>query len=412
MDRVHPEDRSFVEDCLAALISEGKPFSIDHRIVLPDGSDRFLHSMARVERGADGRPVHLFGIAQDISDRKQAEDRYVRATEAGRVGVWDWDLKTDAIFVDPWLKNLLGYEDHEIQNNINDWGSNVHPDDAALVMAEANKHLDGVTDRYEVEHRMVHKDGSTIWFLARGTALRDDQGRPYRMTGTDTDITENKLAREELLELGGRLVSLQEQERSRIARELHDDVCHRIALLATELQFAAESSPESGPQMSEKAGEIFQRLKELSEDVHDLSHRLHPRSLARLGLTEAIGNLCRAIGERRRMELVFEERDIPDSIGDDAALCLFRVAQESLRNVVKHSRARSAKVELCGGEGEVRLTITDSGAGYDPDQVKEKNGLGMISMRERLRALGGRLSIQSAPGEGTRVEAIVPIEGP
>jgi signal transduction histidine kinase len=110
------------------------------------------------------------------------------------------------------------------------------------------------------------------------------------------------------------------------------------------------------------------------------------------------------------MELVFEERDMPDSIGDDAALCLFRVAQESLRNVVKHSRAQSAKVELCGGQGEVRLTVTDTGAGFDPDQVREQNGLGVISMRERLRALGGRLSIQSVPGEGTRVEAVVPID--
>jgi PAS domain S-box-containing protein len=409
LDRVHPEDRAFVDDRLAALMSEGEPCSVDHRIVLPDGSMRFLHCMARVERGADDTPVRVFGIAQDISDRKQAEDRYVRATEAGRVGVWDWDLKTNAIFVDPWLKKLLGYEDHEIQNNLDDWGSKVHPDDADLVMAEATRHLDGVTDRYEVEHRMLHKDGSIVWFLARGTALFDEEGRPYRMTGTDTDITESKQAREELLDLGGRLVNLQEEERSRIARELHDDVCHRIALLATELQFAAESFPESGPELTEKVGEVFSRLKELSADIHDLSYRLHPRSLEQLGLTEALDQLCHAVGERRRIQLVFEERNLPDSIPDEAALCLYRVAQESLRNVVKHSRADSASVELCGGQGKVRLTVTDSGVGYDPDQVRERNGLGVISMRERLRALGGRLSIRSAPGEGTRVEAVVPI---
>jgi PAS domain S-box-containing protein len=412
LDRVHPEDRTFVEDRLKALASEGEACSVDHRIVLPDGSMKFLHCVARVERGADDKPVRVFGIAQDISDRKLAEDRYVRAAEAGRVGVWDWDLKTDRIFVDPWLKNLLGYEDHEIQNDINNWGSKVHPDDADLVMAEATKHLDGVTDRYEVEHRMLHKDGSIVWFLARGTALRDDQGRPFRMTGTDTDITESKQAREELLDLGGRLVNLQEEERSRIARELHDDVCHRLALLATELQFAAESFPESGPQLTEKAGEIFLRLKELSADVHDLSYRLHPRSLAQLGLTEAIGGLCREIGERRKIQLVFEERDMPSSISDDVALCLYRVAQESLRNVVKHSRAKSAGVELCAEQGEVRLTVTDCGVGYDPDKVRERNGLGVISMRERLRALGGRLSIQSAPREGTKVEAVVPVDGP
>jgi PAS domain S-box-containing protein len=412
LDRVHPEDRTFVEDRLKALASEGEACSVDHRIVLPDGSMKFLHCVARVERGADDKPVRVFGIAQDISDRKLAEDRYVRAAEAGRVGVWDWDLKTDRIFVDPWLKNLLGYEDHEIQNDINNWGSKVHPDDADLVMAEATKHLDGVTDRYEVEHRMLHKDGSIVWFLARGTALRDDRGRPYRMTGTDTDITESKQAREELLDLGGRLVNLQEEERSRIARELHDDVCNRIALLATELQFAAESFPESGPELTEKVGEVFSRLKELSADIHDLSYRLHPRSLAQLGLTEALGNLCREIGERRRIQLDFEERDVPDSIGDDAALCLYRVAQESLRNVVKHSRAKSAGVELCAEDGELHLTVTDSGVGYDPDQVKERNGLGVISMRERLRSLGGRLSIRSTPGEGTTVEAVVPLNEP
>ncbi len=344
--------------------------------------------------------------------RKQAEERYVRASVAGRVGVWDWDLKTDEIYVDPWLKKLIGYEDHEIQNTINDWGSKVHPDDAVLVMAEATKHLEGVADRYEVEHRMVHKDGSIRWFLARGTALFDDEGRPYRMTGTDTEITEHKQARQQLLDLGGRLVNLQEEERSRIARELHDDVCHRVALLATELQFAAESIPDSGPELTEKVGEVFARLKELSADIHDLSYRLHPRSLERLGLSEAIGDLCHVLGERRRIQLVFQERNVPDSIPDDAALCLYRVAQESLRNVVKHSRAKSAEVELCGEEGEIRLMVTDSGVGCDPDQIRERNGLGVISMRERLRALGGRLSIQSAPGEGTRIEAVVPINEP
>jgi signal transduction histidine kinase len=162
----------------------------------------------------------------------------------------------------------------------------------------------------------------------------------------------------------------------------------------------------------EKVGRVFERLQELSSDIHDLSYRLHPRSLERLGLMEAIGGLCREIGKRKRIQLVFEEKDVPSSIGDDAALCLYRVAQESLRNVVKHSRAKSAEVVLCAENGEIRLTVMDGGVGYDPDQIRERNGLGVISMRERLRALGGRLSIQSAPGEGTRVEAVVPIDGP
>jgi PAS domain S-box-containing protein len=409
LDRVHPDDRALIDDHLADLISKGEPCSVDLRILLPDGSVRFLHCMARVEAGADGKPVLVFGIAQDISDRKQAEERYLRASVAGRVGVWDWDLKTGEIYVDPELKRLIGYEDDEIQNHIDDWGSKVHPDDAELVMAEATKHLDGVTDRYEVEHRMVHKDGSIRWFLARGTALFDENGRPYRMTGTDTEITEHKEARLALLDLGGRLINLQEEERSRIARELHDDVCQRLALLAVELEFAAESSPEPGSELVTKVGEIFQRLKELSSDIHDLSYRLHPRSLERVGLGEAIGNLCRELGQRRRIQLLFKEKNVPDSLGDDVALCLYRVAQESLRNVVKHSRAESANIELCAEEGEIRLTVADFGVGYDSDEVRKRNGLGVISMRERLRVIGGTLLIQSSPGEGTRVEAVVPL---
>jgi PAS domain S-box-containing protein len=529
LDRVHPEDRPLVEKHIADLITENEPFSIDHRIVLPDGSIRFLHSMARVECGPDNKPLRLFGIAQDIterkhaeeelklkdsaiessisgvgitdlegrlvyvndslvrmwgfdsrdeilgkmlpefwqgdgiartvedlrskgfstgedigrkkdgslfpveysasiltdgqgnpvsmygsfvdiSDRKQAEERYKLASAAGRVGVWDWDLKTDEMYVDPELKQLLGYEDHEIRNHIADWGSRVHPDDADLVMAEATRHLDGVTERYEVEHRMLHKDGSVRWFLARGTALRDDEGNAYRMTGTDTDITEQKRAQEQLLDLGGRLITAQEEERSRIARELHDDVSQRLALLSVELEYTAESSPESGPGLIEKVGEVLARLKELSSDIHELSYRLHPRSLERLGLAVAIRSLCREISERRAMQLVFEESEVPDSISDDAALCLYRVAQESLRNVVNHSRAESAEVKLCAENEVVRLTVTDSGVGFELDQLRERNGLGVISMRERLRAIGGRLSIQSAPGEGTTVEAVVPLK--
>jgi PAS domain S-box-containing protein len=113
------------------------------------------------------------------------------------VGVWDWNLETNEIYVDPNLKAMLGYADHEIRNHLDDWGKHVHPDDGEEVMAKANAHLEGSAPTYEVTHRMLHKDGSIRWFLARGTAMRDAKGRPYRVLGTDTDITERKQAEEE-----------------------------------------------------------------------------------------------------------------------------------------------------------------------------------------------------------------------
>ena len=136
---------------------------------------------------------------------KSSEKRYELATSAGKVGVWDWDLETNEIYVDPNLKTMLGYADHEIQNYLDDWGKLVHPDDAEKVMAEAEAHLGGLKPQYEVTHRMLHKDGSVRWFLARGTAIRDTNGKPYRMVGTDTDITERKQMEEELRESEAKL---------------------------------------------------------------------------------------------------------------------------------------------------------------------------------------------------------------
>ena len=125
------------------------------------------------------------------------------------MGVWDWNLDTNEIYVDPMLKAFLGYEDHEIRNHIDDWGKRVHPADRERVMAEATKHLEGASLHYEIEHRMLHKDGSIRWFLARGTAMRDRSGKPYRMLGTDTDITERKQADEALKRSEARLAEAQ-----------------------------------------------------------------------------------------------------------------------------------------------------------------------------------------------------------
>ena len=127
-----------------------------------------------------------------------ADDRYRRAAAAGGVGIWDWNLATGEIYVDPILKQILGYEDREIRNHIDDWGRFVHPDDGAAVFASAQAHIAGETPLYEIEHRMVHRDGSIRWFLARGSVTRDAAGAAVSMAGTDTDITERKRGEEAL----------------------------------------------------------------------------------------------------------------------------------------------------------------------------------------------------------------------
>ena len=170
-----------------------------------DGTDIFIRESARAVRDDYGNTMCYEGTVEDITDRKEAEEalresekRYMLAQEAGKVGIWDWDLKTNDIYVDPCLKALLGYEDHEIRNHLDYWGALVHPDDADAVGAEAQRHFDGETPQFELAHRMLHKDGSIRWLLARGIVIRDSDGTPVRMLGTDTDITKRKRAEEEL----------------------------------------------------------------------------------------------------------------------------------------------------------------------------------------------------------------------
>jgi PAS domain S-box-containing protein len=157
-----------------------------------------------------GALIRLVEIEEALT---KSEKRYSMAATAGSVGIWDWNVDTNDIYVDPNLKAILGYADHEIRNHLDDWGKLVHPDDGDLVMAEADKHFQGLTPRYEVVHRMLHKDGSIRWFLARGTAIRDESGKPLRVLGTDTDVTERVLAENALKKAHDEL-ELRVQERT------------------------------------------------------------------------------------------------------------------------------------------------------------------------------------------------------
>jgi PAS domain S-box-containing protein len=205
LDAVHSEDRPRVS---AALLSVAQArFDEEFRVVRPDGSIRWVHDRVFPIRNERGELYRLAGIVEDITARKQIEEalresqlRYSLATTAGGVGVWDWNLETGAIYLDPMLKAVLGFEDREIENRIDDWGKRVHPEDVDHVMTEAQAHIDGLTPYYEVEHRMLHKDGSVRYFLARGAIVEGKNGNPRRMVGTDTDITARKRAEEALRE--------------------------------------------------------------------------------------------------------------------------------------------------------------------------------------------------------------------
>ena len=223
------------------------------------------------------------------------------------------------------------------------------------------------------------------------------------------DIAERKKAEVALTDLSVRLINAQEEERRRLARELHDDINQRLAMLTIDLEKMAMCLPADSNGAAGRLQELSNRTSDIGGDLHRLSHNLHSSTLDVLGLNEGVRSLCAEFTEQQDLQVEFVSNDVPRRIPPNTSLCLFRIAQEGLRNVKKHSAARSAVVQLVGNGKEITLSITDTGCGFDPHDAAFKAGLGLRSMQERLRAVGGSFEIHSIQGGPTRIIARAPL---
>jgi signal transduction histidine kinase len=219
-----------------------------------------------------------------------------------------------------------------------------------------------------------------------------------------------KQARDAQLQLSGLLINAQEMERSRLASELHDDFSQRLALLALELENASEALPDSSVATKRKLHELLNSASELGADLHTVSRRLHPSTLESLGLVPGLKALCDEFTSRQGIEIVFSSKNIPRALAPDVALCLFRVAQEGLQNLRKYSGASQGQVNLRKAGDRVFLSVSDNGRGFDAKEIRNSLGLGIRSMGERARLVGGKFEIQSEPGKGTRIDVCVPLQ--
>jgi len=222
------------------------------------------------------------------------------------------------------------------------------------------------------------------------------------------DITELKRAEQSVRTLARRLLTAQEVERRRLAREMHDDLTQRLAVLAIEAG-KLEQALDSAGTAPARLREMKEQLIRLSKDVHALSRQLHPSILDDLGLVDALRSECASFSQREGIAVRCALADVPSQVPKDVALCLYRIVQEGLRNVAKHSGARQAAVSLAATDEGILLSIEDPGAGFDPAQVPGKPSLGLASMEERARLVGGDFSIRSGPGRGTLIEVWTPL---
>lgn len=254
----------------------------------------------------------------------------------------------------------------------------------------------------------IRPDGTRFWLTTRAEAVVDASGCPIYLRGTTQDITDRKRAEEALLAVSGHLITAQEEERTRIARELHDDLNQRMALLSIGLDQFEQGMPDLSSKSQQQLHELGEVASEVSSTIHNLSHELHPSRLEALGLVASLTGLCREVTHLHNLQVQFVHGDIPKQIPKNVTLCLFRIVQEALRNVVKHSGSAEAKVELSAHGDRIDLGIFDSGAGFSAESPQGGVGLGLISMRERLRLVGGHLSVESEPSHGTRIRVSIP----
>ena len=288
-----------------------------------------------------------------------------------------------------------------------DWTGIFHDDDRA----KASRAFASAVLRcepFEIELRLKAADDRYLWAACFGTPYAVSVGRPGSFVIFCCDVSAKHRAESALDQVAGKLVVAQENERSRIARELHDDVGQQLALLASKLEVAARHTRElSRNRMQAALAEARRSLHDVSTTVHNLSHELHPAKLRLLGLGPTLETLCRNVSAESGVPVIFDRRGIPPDVPEPTALCVFRVAQEALRNAVKHSRASRITVGVSATPSQLVLRIVDDGAGFDPLE-SQSAGLGLVTMRERVELTGGTLRIQTAPAHGTVIEAHLP----
>ncbi len=356
----------------------------------------------------------LVAVVLVLAKRINREDLALRESEqrfrlvANTAPVMIWMSGPDKLcdyFNNPWLEFTGRRLDEEIGNG---WTEGVHPDDLKRCTETYVQAFDR-REPFRMEYRLRRHDEEYRWILDIGVPRFNNDCSFAGYIGSCIDVTERKLAEEALADVGRKLIQAQEEERAWIARELHDDISQRIAVVIIDLQRHEQQLTGSAEDVKSRVAQALRRLFDLGTSVRSISHRLHSSDLEYLGLGSAAATLCKEISEQRDVEVDFTDLARTKDVSREIALCLFRVLQEALNNAIKHSGVRHFTVRLSGGPEEIRLTVSDLGNGFDQQDELKHRGLGLISMRERLQLVKGQLSVTSAPGKGTTVTACVPL---
>jgi PAS domain S-box-containing protein len=410
--KIHPDDREKVAAAFARLTPEDSSIDMLYRFLRSDGSVVWLEKKARAFFDDKGKLQRMIGVVVDITDRTKAEQALRESEErfrlvANTAPVLIWMSGTDKLctyFNQSWLEFTGRPLEAELGNG---WVEGVHPEDSNACLTAYTRAFDR-RESFERQYRLRRHDGAYRWVSDIGVPRFNPDHSLAGYIGSAIDVTDRKLAGEALATMGRKLIEAHEEERTRIARELHDDINQRIALLAVELEQWNQHLPESAVDIHDHIHHARQRLSDIANDIQALSHRLHSSKLEYLGLVAAANSFCKEFSEQQKVRIEFSHLDVPRTIPREISLCLFRILQEAVQNAAKHSGARHFDVDLRGTAEGMCLTVRDQGVGFDWQSAENARGLGLISMKERLQLVNGELSVKSEPGRGTTISARVP----
>jgi len=378
-------------------------FRMTYRLRRQDGEYRWILDVGVPRFDQSGVFLGYIGIGLDETDRKLAEDvrsRYAAIVESSDDAIIGADRKGTITHWNKGAERLYGYSASEAIGKDIAFLQPTDPSESKHILARV---LDGKQLR-EYETVRQRKDGTRVSVALTISPILDSEGQITGKSAIARDITERKRAEEVLSGMSRRLIEAQEQERTRIARELHDDINQRLALLAVELEQVRENPTEPEARLLE----LQRKTQEIANDVQALSHELHSAKLEYLGAVSGMRSWCREFAERRKMEIEFKSSEGLTSVSSDVGLCLFRVLQEALHNAARHSGVGRVEVQLSEHAGEVHMVINDQGRGFEIERAMQGKGLGLTSMQERVRLMRGKIYIRSTPMAGTTVHVQLP----
>jgi PAS domain S-box-containing protein len=404
-------------------------YEIEKQLVHKDGKIVHAHIIGKTLRNPEGKVTTLVAMVQDITARKLAEEglrkskeRFDLAVRGSNDGIWDWNIPTGEVYFSPRVRELLNYDPNEFPDVLESLDSHLHPDDHSRTWAAIRAHLEKRVP-YDAEHRIRTKDGQYRWFRCRGQAVWNDCGQAVRMAGSLTDIHDRKMDEEALRqaqadalmarqEFAQQLISAQEQERKRLAGELHDSLGQNLSLVKNRIQLAL-----SGPGLAPAAATHLEAASKLMTDclneVRNLAHHLRPLPIEQSGLTECLEALVQEVAESSAIHFERRLENVDDLFPGEQATVVYRIVQEALNNLVKHSRATSASVFVERDLHCTRLRIDDNGKGFDKATVigphRIRTGIGLTSIDERVRMLGGSMQIRTGPAQGTVLQIEIPL---